>query len=403
MSQPNSSRGRRPSLAAIWSGARRGSLLASSAPAAGSAARLASLAIAAAPIALWSFAAFPASLRAQRIELQILGGQVTDESGSVGRGLTIVPAISFSGPGRWLRLEGRGTALDGGNRVIGGGGSFYLGAARTGWTQPSVSGSASLLTADGGFRSMSGEITPGVRVGTAAASVGAGVGLRGVSLSSSPAAWRDALPFDESSSRTFIARSAWAEGRASTGPLSVSVLGRASRATERTWRDAQAAASVQSGALTISGFAGARSGDVQGSWGGGGVSVRVAPGLELMGQVARLATDPLTGQPGGRTATIGVSVSHGGPSSILRTSPRSVRLAVSAAPGARVELLGDWNEWRAEPVAHSGDGVFAREVRLPPGVYHFVFRVNGEVRLPEGYETAPDDFGGKSAVVRVRG
>jgi hypothetical protein len=82
---------------------------------------------------------------------------------------------------------------------------------------------------------------------------------------------------------------------------------------------------------------------------------------------------------------------------------RTVRVAFSAAAGARVELLADWNEWRPEPLTDRGGGVFAREVRLPPGTYHFVFRVNGELRVPEGYETAPDDFGGKSAVLRVRG
>jgi hypothetical protein len=346
----------------------------------------------------------PSALQAQRIELQILGGAVSDESGTVGRGLTISPAVAWSATGRWLRLEGRGTALQGGGSLLGGGAGFYLGREVAGPVALEASGSAGLLAADGGFRSVTGEINPGARVGAGAASVGAGVGLRGVSLTSSPAAWRQTLPFAGSNERTGVARSLWAEGRTGVGALSLVVTGRTSRSDDRAWHEAQAGASVALGRATVSGFAGARFGDVEGQWGGAAASLRIAPGVELLAQLARHATDPLTGQPGARTATVGLSLSHGGAGSASpNRAPRPVRVSLSAASAARVELLADWNDWRPEPLTHHGGGVFAREVRLPPGIYHFVFRVNGELRLPEGYETAPDEFGGKSAVLRVRG
>jgi hypothetical protein len=351
---------------------------------------------------LWAVAG-ASSLRAQQLEVLILGGQVSDESGAVGRGVTIAPAVAWTAPTRWLRLEGRGTALEGGGRLMGAGAGFYLGH-RSGPVELGASGSASVIGAGGGFRSSGGEVNPGIRVGTGAASVGAGVGARVLSLSSSPPAWREALPFSRENERTRVARSVWAEGRTALGTLSLSVLARASRVEERAWREAQAVAQVPLGALTVSGFAGARSGDDHGQWGGAGASLRVAPGVELLAQIAQTASDPLSGQPGARTATLGVSLSMGAPRAASPgRSLRAVRLAMSAAPAARVELLGDWNDWRPELLTDQGGGVFAREIRLPPGTYHFVFRVNGVVRVPEGYETAPDEFGGKSAVLRVRG
>jgi hypothetical protein len=298
-------------------------------------------------------------------------------------------------------MEGRGTALEGGGRLMGAGAGFYLGLDRAGPVELGASGSAGLLTGGSGFRSLSGELSPGVRFSAGAASVGAGGGVRAVSLSSAPA-WRQALPVGGARDRTAVAQSLWGEGRTRVGSLSLGVMGRTSRADGRGWRDVNAGASVQLDKLTLSGFVGARAGEAEAVWGGAAATIRIRPGFDLLAQLARLASDPLTGQSGGRTAAVGVSLSRGNASTTSR-SARALRLTLRAAPGARVELLGDWNDWRPEPLTDQGGGVFANEVRLPPGVYHFVFRVNGVLRVPEGYETAPDDFGGKSAVVRVRG
>jgi hypothetical protein len=341
------------------------------------------------------------ALEAQRIEVQALGGRVSDESGGVGRGLTIAPAIAWDGTRGWLRLEGRGTALEGGGRVMGTGAGFYLGLGRTGFLELGAAGSAGLLTSGSGFRSVTGELSPGLRLDVGVGSVGAGVGVRAASLSSTPAAWRQAIPFAGAPERTAVARSLWTEARTHAGALSLGAMVRASRTDGRAWQEASGGAAVQIGPLALSGFVGTRAGEAAGSWAGGAASLRVATGVDLLAQLAHLASDPLTGQPGGRTAAVGVSLSRGSASASPR-AVRTVRLALRASPGARVELLGDWNDWRPEPLTDQGGGVFAREVRLAPGVYHFVFRVNGELRVPEGFETAPDDFGGRSAVVRVR-
>ena len=287
---------------------------------------------------------------------------------------------------------------------MGAGGAFHVALARVGAVELGTTGNAGLLGASGGLRSLSAEVAPGARLYIGESSVGAGVGLRAASLSSASAEWRRALPLgDQGEARTSVAHSVWADGRARVGRGTLGVLGRASRANGVQWTEAHVGASLALGALTLSGFAGGRTGFRGEQWGGGGAALRVASGVELVGQLARQPSDPLTGQPGARTAALGITLSHGGQPARSSGRPRAVRLSLRAIPGARVELMGDWNDWRPEPVTDQGGGVFAGEVHLPPGIYHFVFRVNGELRVPEGYDTVPDDFGGRSAVVRVRG
>jgi hypothetical protein len=347
----------------------------------------------------------PSAARAQRVELQLLAGEVSNESGEVGRGLTLAPALTLAGSRAWVRLDGRATALESGSRLIGGGSAFHVALARPRALELGLSGSASLLAAANGFRSLAAELSPGLRVRAGAASVGAGVGVRTASLSLTPPAWRETLPVGSAEQRrSVVARSVWAEGRLGLGALTLGLDGRASAAEGRSWPEGQAAASLALERVVLSGFAGARAGDAEGHWVGASASVRVAAGVELVGHVARQASDPLTGQPGGSMAALGVALSRGTPALRGgRPSQQPVRLSLRAAPDARVEILGEWNEWRPEPVAHRGGGVYEVELRLPPGIHHFVFRVDGQVRVPEGYETARDDFGGASAVVRVRG
>ena len=347
----------------------------------------------------------PAPALAQRAELQLLAGEVSDESGVVGRGLTVAPGLSLAGSRGWLRADGRATALESGSRLIGASSAFHVAVARAGAFELGTSGSASVVAAVNGFRSLAAELSPGVRLDAGAGSVGAGVGARTTSLSFRPAGWGEALPLgSDARDRHAVGRSVWADGRLGLGALTVGLEGRASAAQGSSWREGQAAASLALGRVVLSGFAGTRAGHGEGHWFGGSASVRVARGVELVAHVARHATDPLTGQPGGRTAALGVTLSRGTPAlHAVRPSERSVRLSLRASPDARVEILGDWNDWRPEPVAHRGGGTYEVKLQLPPGIHHFVFRVDGETHVPEGYETAPDDFGGHSAVVRVRG
>ena len=77
------------------------------------------------------------------------------------------------------------------------------------------------------------------------------------------------------------------------------------------------------------------------------------------------------------------------------------RLADTAA--RQVALVGDFNGWRPEHRLHQvAGGVWSVDVALAPGVYHYVFVVDGKVmRLDPLAPRVTDGFGGASSRVAV--
>jgi Glycogen recognition site of AMP-activated protein kinase len=77
------------------------------------------------------------------------------------------------------------------------------------------------------------------------------------------------------------------------------------------------------------------------------------------------------------------------------------RLADTAA--REVALVGDFNSWRPEHRLHQvAGGVWSVDVALAPGVYHYVFVVDGKVmRLDPLAPRVTDGFGGASSRVAV--
>jgi hypothetical protein len=77
------------------------------------------------------------------------------------------------------------------------------------------------------------------------------------------------------------------------------------------------------------------------------------------------------------------------------------RLADSAA--RNVALIGDFNGWRPEHLLHqAADGIWSVDVALAPGVYHYVFVIDGNaMRLDPLAPRVTDGFGGASSRVAV--
>jgi Glycogen recognition site of AMP-activated protein kinase len=77
------------------------------------------------------------------------------------------------------------------------------------------------------------------------------------------------------------------------------------------------------------------------------------------------------------------------------------RLADTAA--REISLVGDFNGWRPEHRLHRvAGGVWTVDVALAPGVYHYVFVVDGKVlRLDPLAPSVTDGFGGASSRVAV--
>ena len=80
-----------------------------------------------------------------------------------------------------------------------------------------------------------------------------------------------------------------------------------------------------------------------------------------------------------------------------------VQFRLADAAAREVALVGDFNSWRPEHRLHQvAGGVWSVDVALAPGVYHYVFVVDGEVlRLDPLAPRVTDGFGGASSRVAV--
>jgi len=80
-----------------------------------------------------------------------------------------------------------------------------------------------------------------------------------------------------------------------------------------------------------------------------------------------------------------------------------VQFRLGDAEARDVALVGDFNGWRPEHRMHrSADGVWSVDVALEPGVYNYVFVVDGtSTRLDPLAPRVTDGFGGASSRVAV--
>jgi len=349
------------------------------------------------PVLALVAAATPA-VTAQEAELRLLGGEITDASGGVHRALGVEPAAWWSADGVWIYLAGHGSVLENGGHILGVSGRAHGTLARVGPGEVAVRVGGSATRSSGGFRSLAGEVKPRVQVGTAAAGAAVGAGLAGATRTVTEG--RPLLPGQRSRSEETAARTLEGEAWWSGGPLAARFSGREIEGMGLRWREAAVSLTVARDRVEMGVTGGLRNGDLAAGWIGASMDATLRPGLALLVQGGSYPENPLTGEAAGRRLRVGMRLATS------RSTPearRDVRVVLRDRPGAEVELLADWNDWQPEPVAGRGDGVHEVWLQLPPGAYRFIFRVDGEWRVPEGYDTEPDDFGGRSAVIHVPG
>lgn len=96
---------------------------------------------------------------------------------------------------------------------------------------------------------------------------------------------------------------------------------------------------------------------------------------------------------------------HGTKDGLARaTSSPGTRLHFVHPTAAKVCLAGTFNDWRPEatPMVPLGDGRWAKELTLPPGVYEYRIVADGEwMPDPLASETRPNPFDGVNTVLRV--
>ena len=84
----------------------------------------------------------------------------------------------------------------------------------------------------------------------------------------------------------------------------------------------------------------------------------------------------------------------------------TVRLNLYAPQAKNVAVSGDFNKWRVDSdvMSRQDGGVWTIDIKLKPGVYTYMFVVDGKawVTDPDAETYQDDGFGNKNAVMRVR-
>ncbi len=86
-------------------------------------------------------------------------------------------------------------------------------------------------------------------------------------------------------------------------------------------------------------------------------------------------------------------------------SPVLVHFEFVHPTAQRVCIAGTFNEWHcaATPMIGMGEGLWAKDLLLPPGTYEYRFVVNGDwVTDPSSKETAANLFGSQNTILRVQ-
>jgi hypothetical protein len=144
----------------------------------------------------------------------------------------------------------------------------------------------------------------------------------------------------------------------------------------------------------------------------------VAPSIGVVGATGHSLPEFGFTIPGARYGTVGLRLALGARSPGDAPRGRATRSRSTAAPtlvvadrlltfqwasARRAEVMGDFTDWRPEPLVALRGGRWAHQVALSPGVHHLNVRFDGGPWLvPAGAIPVDDEFGGTVGLVVVR-
>ena len=183
--------------------------------------------------------------------------------------------------------------------------------------------------------------------------------------------------------------------------------------------DAEASLAWARGRVALDAAAGRRivqGGTRTNTWLLGG-SVALTERLAVVASAGASPFDIAQGLPGGEYATIALRVTTR-PGRALELQSRSratahgletwreedgtVLLVVHAPRARRVELMGDFTDWRPVVMQRESDGHFAARVRLPAGSYRINVRVDGGLWMaPPGTTPVADEYNGAAGLLVI--
>lgn len=367
---------------------------------------------------------YPTVARAQdaQSQLTVTAGVATDQRGVRSSAVSAIPSFTLGGSSASLSVNGSATRFASESWTLGGGASF---AARTTSRGPltltlNASGGVAWLGGAQTGRFSSGELLPAAELRVRRVTLFGGARVAaGASSLDEP---RSSLPLGGGRTQ------AVSTSRTGAGPTYGMVLDFSSSAGVSTQLNARedrltvdhvaivdrsVTLSISGAAAAFAASAGRRSAsDEHLAFGSVAVSVPLNESLALSIAGGRYASNRLSGTPGGRFLTGGVTLRVGTrraatlpeATGVRRARSGFTRLSIDAPDARRVELLGDFNEWTPIVARRAANGVWYADVSLPPGEYRYAFRIDGsEWRVPQGATVVSDGFGGKSALIVVRG
>jgi hypothetical protein len=148
-----------------------------------------------------------------------------------------------------------------------------------------------------------------------------------------------------------------------------------------------------------------------------GGSFMLTERVALVGAAGSSAFDFAQGLPGGRYASVALRVTTRSGGGFDMTARRravaeglqtwreqdgQVLLVVHAPHAQRVELMGDFTDWRPLMLTRAADGSFAARVDLPAGSYRVNVRVDGGLwTAPPGTTPVADDYNGAAGLLVI--
>ncbi len=359
---------------------------------------------------------------AQQVQgtLSVTGGAATDVLGVTSRAVTLAPSLTFlTDSHAAFTIAGSATQFDDRRWSAGAGGTMALRAPLGHFAALTLDGGANATTTSYGFSYYTASAIPALEgdIGPVTAYVGGHGELASTSVPQqleTPGGLLGGTPVT-STSTVDVSRSlrgalfgANVRIRAADGVSLIAGV-REEHATIDTVPTVDRSASLNfvNGRLTLGGTLGVRSEPgANTSFGSAVLSVAVKPAVSVDLNVGSYSADRLIGTPGGRYLNLGISLHTGRVSSAKRLAPEGAptvragftRLAIRDDDASRVDVAGDFTNWKAVATQRAPNGVWYVDLRIPAGRYRYAFRIDGDAwRIPEGATAVDDDLGSKSA------
>lgn len=367
-----------------------------------------------------------ASAQQTQTQIAVSGGVATDQRGVHSSAITIAPTLSLlPASGVSLQLGGNATRFStqvwslGANAALSGRNPLGRFAALT----LSANGSASTLASGASGTFALGEIVPAVELfagpltlfggvrATAGRSSQPGIVAAPPPIFGGP---RDAPSIVETTSGAGPLFGAALRLNGSAGSMQLGAREDRLHVADETLVDRSISLVAAHDRITVGAALGRRSAPGENvTFASVSTSLRLTSDVSLDIAAGRYPTNRVLNTPAGRYASAGLSLHFGGvdrapelprPSGVRSPRAGMTRLSIRAPDARRVEVAGDFTEWKFVAASRAANGVWYADLTIPPGQYRYAFRINGtEWRVPDGATAVADGFGGKSAWITVPG